>query len=172
MTKSVFIFTILVVFVAIAVWFVMQKTKEVSRTTETPTPAVISGLTPEAGDPVDAAQGKPVKYDNGLIVQDLIVGTGKSAAKGDTLSANYIGTLQDGTKFDSSYDRGQPIQFVLGSGQLIQGWELGLGGMKEGGKRKLTVPPSLGYGAKGAGNVIPPNATLLFEIELVSVTKI
>lgn len=161
MTKTIFVFTVIVIFVAIAVWFFMQKTKEseknVNPAESTPTPLT------------DA--GGPIKYDNGLITEDLLTGTGKAAANGDTLSANYIGTLEDGTKFDSSYDRGQPLEFVLGSGQLIQGWELGLIGMKEGGKRKLVIPPTLGYGAKGAGGVIPPNATLVFEIELVGIIK-
>ncbi|OGN02551.1 MAG: peptidylprolyl isomerase [Candidatus Yanofskybacteria bacterium RIFCSPHIGHO2_01_FULL_43_42] len=115
--------------------------------------------------------GEPTRQDNGLVIQDVVVGTGKIAENGDTLNAHYVGTLESGTVFDESYGRGQPIQFVLGSGQLIQGWELGLIGMKEGGKRKLIIPPELGYGARGAGDIIPPNSTLLFEIELVSVTK-
>ena len=163
MSKSIFIFTILVVFVGIAVWFVVQKTKEVSETAISPTPTSTPEPMPETG--------KPIQYDNGLIVQDIVVGTGKTAANGDTLSAHYIGKLENGTVFDESYDRGQPLQFVLGAGELIKGWDIGLGGMKEGGKRKLIIPPELGYGARGAGNAIPPNATLLFEIELVSVTK-
>lgn len=173
MSKSVFIFTILVVFVVIAVWFVVQKNKNSEDLIEVPSPTATPAATPisEGGQPFDPAQGKPVRYDNGLIVQDIIVGNGKVAANGDTLAAHYIGTLENGTKFDSSYDRGQPLEFVLGAGQLIQGWEFGLVGMKEGGKRKLVVPASLGYGAKGAGGVIPPNATLVFEIELVSVKK-
>jgi len=179
MTKTVLVFVILVLFVAITVWFVIQKTKEVNKAAEIPAgsggsmPTATSALTPtpEANAPVQQVQGKPVQYDNGLIVQDLVVGNGKSAQNGDTLSAHYSGTLENGTVFDSSYGRGQPIQFVLGSGQLIKGWELGLIGMKEGGKRKLIIPPSLGYGAQGAGGIIPPNATLIFEIELVSVTS-
>ncbi|MEK7603889.1 MAG: FKBP-type peptidyl-prolyl cis-trans isomerase [Patescibacteria group bacterium] len=167
MSKSVYIFTILVIFVAIAVWFVVQRTREVNEVTETPMPTAVPTLSPT---PEDSA-GKPIKYDNGLVVQDVVTGGGKTAESGDTLSANYIGALENGTVFDNSYDRGQPIQFVLGSGQLIQGWELGLVGMKEGGKRRLIIPPELGYGARGAGKSIPPNATLLFEIELVSVQK-
>lgn len=162
MTKTIFIFTVIVIFVAIAVWFFMQKTKEPQKVVD-----LGAELTPT---PLTGASG-PIKYENGLIVEDLSVGTGKTASNGDTLSAHYIGALEDGTKFDSSYDRGQPLEFVLGSGQLIQGWELGLVGMKEGGKRKLIIPPTLGYGAKGAGGVIPPNATLVFEIELVGVVK-
>ena len=163
MTKSIFIFTILVVFVGIAVWFLIQKTKDVSETAVTPTPTATPRPTLETGE--------PIQYDNGLVVQDIVVGSGKTAENGDTLNAHYIGKLENGTVFDESYGRGQPLQFVLGSGQLIKGWELGLVGMKEGGKRKLVIPSELGYGAKGAGGVIPPNATLLFEIELVSVQK-
>lgn len=167
MSKSVYIFTILLIFVSIAVWFVVQKTKEVNEVTETPTPTAVPTLSPT---PEDSAS-KPIKYSNGLVVQDVVIGSGKTAESGDTLNAHYVGALENGTVFDNSYDRGQPLQFVLGSGQLIQGWELGLVGMKEGGKRRLIIPPELGYGARGAGKAIPPNATLLFEIELVSVQK-
>ena len=167
MSKSVYIFTILVILVVITVWFVVQKTKEANEVIETPTPTAVPTSSPA---PEDSA-GKPTKYDNGLVVQDVVVGSGKTAESGDTLNAHYVGALENGTVFDNSYDRGQPLQFVLGSGQLIQGWELGLVGMKEGGKRRLVIPPELGYGARGAGQAIPPNATLLFEIELVSVEK-
>lgn len=162
MIKTIFVFLILILFIVITAWFIFQKTREVNKAGEIPTPtASVSTSTPEAS--------KSVRYDNGLVVQDMIVGSGKTAENGDTLSAHYTGTLENGTVFDSSYDKGQPIQFVLGAGRLIKGWELGLVGMKEGGKRKLTIPPELGYGAKGAGGVIPPNATLFFEVELVSV---
>jgi len=175
MTKTFFIFTVLIIFVALTVWFVVQKTREVGR----PAAEVDVGVEPqgqdstgtELNDEATSALGRPVQYDNGLTVQDVVVGTGKTAENGDTLSAHYVGALQDGTVFDESYGRGQPIQFVLGSGQLIQGWDLGLVGVKEGGKRRLIIPPELAYGAQGAGGVIPPNATLLFEIELVSVQK-
>lgn len=165
MTKSIFIFTILVVFVAISIWFVIQKTREVGQNTEVLAPTATPTSTPAS------EADEPVRYDNGLVVQNIVVGSGKTAENGDTLAAHYVGALENGTVFDNSYNRGQSIQFVLGSGQLIKGWELGLVGMKEGGKRRLIVPAELGYGARGAGNVIPPNATLLFEIELVSVQK-
>jgi len=102
-------------------------------------------------------------------VEDLVVGTGAEAIKGKMVSVHYTGWLTDGTKFDSSKDRDQPFQFPLGRGQVIQGWDQGVQGMKVGGKRKLTIPPELGYGAEGAGGVIPPNATLVFEVELLGV---
>lgn len=99
---------------------------------------------------------------------DEVVGTGAEAVSGKKVTVNYLGTLTNGTKFDSSYDRNQPFSFNLGTGQVIQGWDQGVAGMKVGGKRKLVIPPSLGYGATGQGS-IPPNATLVFEIELLGV---
>ena len=97
-----------------------------------------------------------------------MVGTGATAVSGDTVTVNYIGTLTDGTKFDSSYDRGQPYTFRLGFSQVIAGFDQGVIGMKVGGKRRLTIPPSLAYGSQGNGS-IPPNATLKFDIDLVSI---
>jgi len=104
-----------------------------------------------------------------LQIEDLVMGTGAEAVKGKVVSVHYTGWLTDGNKFDSSKDRGQPFQFPLGRGQVIRGWDEGVQGMKVGGKRKLTIPPELGYGAQGAGGVIPPNATLVFEVELLGV---
>ena len=104
-----------------------------------------------------------------LKIEDLNVGAGAEAVAGKTVSVHYTGWLTNGTKFDSSVDRGQPFSFSLGAGQVIQGWDKGVAGMKVGGKRKLTIPPELGYGARGAGRVIPPNATLVFEVELLGV---
>jgi len=100
---------------------------------------------------------------------DLVIGTGKETKKGDSVSVNYVGTLSDGTKFDSSYDRGEPFIFTLGAGEVIKGWDVGILGMHEGGKRRLTIPPDYGYGEEGSGSVIPPNATLVFEVELLKV---
>jgi FKBP-type peptidyl-prolyl cis-trans isomerase len=105
----------------------------------------------------------------GLIIEDLIVGGGKEAQVKDSVVVNYVGTLTDGTKFDSSYDRGQPFPFILGAGDVIKGWDKGVLGMKVGGKRKLTISPELAYGDSGAGSIIPPNATLIFEVELLKV---
>ena len=104
-----------------------------------------------------------------LQVEDMVVGTGAEAIKGKLVSVHYTGWLTDGKKFDSSKDRGQPFQFPLGRGHVIQGWDQGVEGMKVGGKRKLTIPPELGCGAQGAGGVIPANATLVFEVELLGV---
>ena len=104
-----------------------------------------------------------------LVVQDEVVGTGAAAQAGDTLTVNYTGKLADGTVFDTSVGK-QPFQFTLGAGQVIPGWDQGLMGMKVGGKRILIIPPGLAYGAQGAGGVIPPNATLAFEVELLAVT--
>lgn len=104
-----------------------------------------------------------------LKIEDITIGTGEEAVSGKRITVNYSGTLTDGTKFDSSYDRGTPFSFNLGAGEVIQGWDQGFSGMKVGGKRKLTIPSQLGYGARGAGAAIPPNATLIFEVELLKV---
>jgi FKBP-type peptidyl-prolyl cis-trans isomerase len=104
-----------------------------------------------------------------LKIEDLTVGTGEEAKTGNKVTVNYLGTLLDGTKFDSSYDRKQPFAFNLGQGEVIAGWDRGVVGMKVGGKRKLTIPSDLAYGESGSGDVIPPNSTLVFEVELLKV---
>ena len=108
---------------------------------------------------------------SGLIIDDMVVGTGAEAKAGQQVSVHYTGWLlfggEKGKKFDSSKDRGDPFGFPLGAGHVIKGWDEGVQGMKVGGTRKLTIPPALGYGARGAGGVIPPNATLIFEVELL-----
>lgn len=111
--------------------------------------------------------GKMVKNKSGLQYQLFQVGKGAVAKAGMTVSVHYTGTLENGTKFDSSLDRGEPIQFVLGSGQVIPGWEEGIAGMKIGEKRKLIIPYKLAYGEQGSPPVIPPKATLIFDVELV-----
>lgn len=127
-------------------------------------PATIETTT----EPVATSSGSS-KMEDKLIITDEKIGTGLEAVSGKAVTVNYVGTLTDGTKFDSSYDRNQPFTFNLGAGEVIKGWDQGVAGMKVGGKRKLTIPASLGYGAAGAGGVIPPNATLIFEIELLKV---
>jgi peptidylprolyl isomerase len=115
------------------------------------------------------SEEKVITTDSGLQYVDLTEGTGESPNKGDTVSVHYTGTLTNGKKFDSSRDRGQAFQFKIGVGQVIKGWDEGVMTMKVGGRRKLIIPPELGYGARGAGGVIPPNATLIFDVELLGV---
>ena len=109
------------------------------------------------------------KQPSGLYVQDTQPGTGAEATAGRTVRVHYTGWLPDGTRFDTSREEGEPIEFGLGQGQVIRGWDEGISGMKVGGKRKLVIPPALGYGETGAGEDIPPNATLVFDVELVDV---
>lgn len=111
-----------------------------------------------------------MKTDSGLEYENTKEGDGAEAQAGQKVSVHYTGTLTDGTKFDSSRDRGRPFEFTLGVGQVIKGWDEGVAGMKVGGQRKLTIPPELGYGSRGASGVIPPDATLLFDVELLGVS--
>lgn len=108
---------------------------------------------------------------SGLKIIDTAVGTGAEAVAGATVQVHYDGRLENGKEFDSSRKRGQPFQFRLGAGMVIKGWDEGIAGMKEGGKRQLVIPPELGYGKRGAGGVIPPNATLVFDVELLRVAR-
>jgi FKBP-type peptidyl-prolyl cis-trans isomerase len=140
----------LILIIAVVAYFVVKNQKEKNR-----------ALEPINGDLVTTATG--------LQYQDLLVGSGEEAKASDVVSVHYTGWLDDGTKFDSSLDRGQPFEFTLGLGKVIQGWDEGVAGMKVGGKRKLIIPPDLAYGSSGAGAVIPPNATLTFEVELLEI---
>ena len=123
--------------------------------------------------PTAAYSAEPATTASGLKIIDTKVGTGPDAKPGQTVSVHYTGWLDNagakGAKFDSSLDRGEPFEFPLGAGQVIRGWDEGVAGMKVGGKRTLIIPPDLGYGANGAGGVIPPNATLIFDVELLGV---
>jgi FKBP-type peptidyl-prolyl cis-trans isomerase len=122
-------------------------------------------LTVPMQNPIQPGQPLPTE----LTIQDTVVGTGAEAVPGSEVTVHYVGMLPDGTVFDASANHGQPFSFPLGAGAVIPGWDQGVAGMKEGGKRVLVIPPDLAYGAAGAGGVIPPNATLIFEVELLQV---
>jgi peptidylprolyl isomerase len=126
--------------------------------------------TPSTSSPIKVS-GQPTTTPSGLQYWDIVVGTGATATPGSTVKVHYSGFLTSGQKFDSSRDRGEPFSFPLGQGQVIKGWDEGVAGMKIGGQRQLRIPPQLGYGAEGAGGVIPPNATLIFDVELLGVGK-
>lgn len=159
--RKYLILAALVVLVFGVLWFWGGRSEEApTEVRVSPSPSVSATITP-------SPQGQEVM--EGLTIEDLTLGIGEEAVAGKTVTVNYLGTLTDGKKFDSSYDRGTPFTFNLGAGEVIKGWDAGVAGMKVGGKRKLTIAPHLGYGARGAGDVIPPNATLIFEVELLKV---
>ena len=139
-----------------------------AETGSTTAPASASIATEYAPD-LNVSLDEMERTASGLYLRDLRAGEGEPAAEGDTVVVHYTGWLPDGTQFDSSRDRGEPFSFVLGEGRVIRGWEEGVTGLREGGLRRLVIPPDLGYGPIGAGDVIPPDATLVFEVELLEV---
>jgi len=149
---------------------------------EDPNPTLFAMATDDAGSPDQIANSganalggelvaaKERVTPSGLRITDLVIGDGPEAKSGESVSVNYRGTLENGKEFDSSYGRG-PFSFPLGAGRVIKGWDEGVAGMQVGGKRKLVIPPDLAYGERGAGGVIPPNATLIFEVELLQIGR-
>lgn len=131
--------------------------------------AVIPAATAQTNAAPTKVTGDGTKTADGLQYWDIKTGAGPAAEKGQTVKVHYTGWLTNGKKFDSSVDRGQPFIFHLGAGQVIKGWDEGVAGMKVGGKRQLRIPPELGYGSRGAPGAIPPNATLIFDVELLAV---
>ena len=169
-------FIVLLIFVGAAVWLLFKKGESVKDADQ-----LIPGSPSPSASSSQAPSKTVITKPSGLQIEDVVAGTGAEVKAGDAVSVHYVGMLSSGQKFDSSYDRNQPAVFTVGVGQLIKGWDEGIPGMKVGGKRKLTVPASIGYGSSGVpardaqGNVIPgqyvipPNATLLFEVELLDV---
>lgn len=133
--------------------------------------AIASAMPQTTASGPTKVNGKSKTTASGLQYWDIMVGTGATATAGKTVKVHYTGWLTNGKKFDSSLDRHEPFAFSLGAGQVIKGWDEGVAGMKAGGKRQLRIPPELGYGARGAGGVIPPNSTLIFDVELLDVGK-
>lgn len=131
--------------------------------------AVMSSCSKCSGKVETLQEGAKFSDVTALKIEDIKVGSGTEAVAGKTVTVHYTGLLTNGVKFDSSLDRNQPFSFALGSGQVIRGWDQGVAGMKVGGVRRLMIPPDMGYGAQGAGGVIPPNATLIFQVELTDV---
>jgi len=158
MGKIIGVICLLLIFLVLGILVIKTKPSNQSQNIN-PTPSVA----PVTQKALDAEK---------FLIEDIQVGTGSAVKSGDTVSVHYLGTLLDGTKFDSSYDRNEPFTTQIGVGAVIPGWDQGMIGMKVGGKRKLTIPSSLGYGEMGAGRIIPPGAGLIFEIELLDVKPI
>lgn len=158
----------IVIFVLVAVIALTTCSNEAEGPAEEPVAEPVEQA-PEPEPTAEETSAAQAEEVTGLEIEDIVVGEGAEAVPGSTVSVHYTGWLTDETKFDSSVDRGQPFQFTLGQGMVIKGWDEGVAGMKVGGKRRLTIPPEMGYGDQGAGGVIPPGATLVFEVELLGV---
>jgi FKBP-type peptidyl-prolyl cis-trans isomerase len=158
--KKIILIILLIILIVLGAYFLFRNSPKNGEPKVSPTPTPTSTATPA-----------PNSYEiQGMKIEIIKEGTGEAAKNGDTVTVHYVGTFEDGTKFDSSIDRGVPLPFTLGIGRVIKGWDLGVLGMKVGEKRKLTIPPELGYGATGTpGGPIPPNATLIFEVELLKI---
>ncbi len=177
--QYLFVAIFLLVLVGVGAFFIITGRKKESSVLQNPTPsATISSetlsdgtLSTESSEVSIKEVSKDTKMDKvtELQIVDEKIGNGAEAVSGKTITVNYVGTLTDGTKFDSSYDRNQPFSFTLGAGEVIEGWDKGFSGMKVGGKRKLTIPSSMGYGDSGIPGAIPGGATLIFEVELLKV---
>ncbi len=187
MVKNFFVFAFALVLIGATGWLIYDRQQSnagktaasigiaVGSTTPTPPPAVGDIAMQDVKSLISSPAAKPSEspgpirtLEGGMQVQDILVGAGEEAKTGMAVAVDYTGTLEDGTKFDSSLDRGQPFQFVLGTGMVIRGWDVGIAGMRVGGKRRLAIPPAMGYGAQGSGTTIPPNAALYFDVELLA----
>lgn len=151
---------IIIIILSVAVYFQIQDNKK-----------MYEELGINQNNNMQESQNQNINPPEGLKVETIKEGTGQAAENGDTVSVHYVGTFEDGTKFDSSIDRGEPFSFALGGGQVIRGWDLGVLGMKIGEKRKLTIPSDLAYGATGIPGAIPGGATLIFEVELLGINQ-
>jgi FKBP-type peptidyl-prolyl cis-trans isomerase len=179
-----FLYLILVIVIVLVIILAWQDSKNkqtalMDKIDITPTPAIITTPGFLSPAPTQASQTNQDQnssssalqtLEGGLKIQDMVVGTGKEVVSGNTIAVNYIGYLENGQKFDSSVDRNKPFIFQIGAGQVIQGWDTGIIGMKEGGQRRLFIPAAMAYGDQGAGNgLIPPNSNLIFDVQLLSI---
>lgn len=161
MIKNTLVVVLVVLGIVVVGWLLWNKSQDTA-----PTPAP----TPTATPSESVIKSTPMNTTiNGLQIKDIEVGTGAEAKSGDTVAVHYVGTLTNGQKFDSSIDRGQPFIFSLGAGEVIRGWDLGVAGMKVGGKRQLVIPAELAYGSRAVGDKIPANSTLVFEVQLLEI---
>lgn len=165
MTKNVFIFAVVIILIGVGVWLFAGRIKNNNPENISNSDSSLNETVPD-----DDSEKELIEMENGLRFRDIIAGSGREINDGDTAVVNYMGTLASGVKFDSSYDRGQTFEFTLGAGEVIAGWDIGVKGMKVGGKRLLVIPPQLGYGNNEVGGgIIPANSILVFEVELVGV---